>query len=462
MSAGPDPGAPPIAVGTLYHLVGVAGVGMSALAQALIDRGGRVEGSDRFHDAGRDLPTLRALVEAGVRLVPQDGRHIAADTAAVVLSSAIEADNAEIEAARRMGLPVRRRAEVLADLMEGRQAVAVAGTCGKTTVTGMLGWILDRAGFDPTVVNGGAVVNWRRPGRLASVRAGRSEWFVFEADESDRSVTAFRPRHAVLTNIARDHFSLDEAVALFRQFAGLVPGTLVVGPGVAEALGPSLADRVATPAPDAPPRCDGGRVSFTMQGVRFELDMAGEHNAGNAVLAAGTAQAFGVPLREAASALRQFRGIERRLERVGRCRGAIVLDDYAHNPEKIAAAWRAAGRMGAPVFGLWRPHGYGPLRLMMNELSRRLPEVMRADDRLLLLPVFYAGGTPGGAANSEELAERIARAGARAEVAPDAATAADCLRGWARPGAVLLIMGARDPDLPRLARDIAGEPADRH
>ena len=154
------------------HLIGVAGTGMSALAQALLNHHVEVSGSDRLLDRGEAVPVLGVLRAAGVQLVPQDGRGISPDLDAVIGRSAIEPDNPDLVAARQRGVPVRHRAQVLHDLTAGRRLVAVAGTCGKSTVTGLVGWIFEQAGLDPTVVNGAGLVNWRRPDRVASVRTG--------------------------------------------------------------------------------------------------------------------------------------------------------------------------------------------------------------------------------------------------------------------------------------------------
>lgn len=439
----------------LVHLAGIAGVGMSALAQALLDRGYRVTGSDRFLDGGREIDTLRTLRAAGAGLTPQDGSGLRPDTAALVVSTAVEEGNPDLDAARRLGVPVVHRAAMLARLAGGRRGIAIAGTSGKTTVTGMTGWILERLGLDPTVVNGGAVLDWTGPARLGSVRTGASDWFVFEADESDRSFLRFSPEHAILTNISQDHFAFDEAAALFREFASQVRGSIVAGPGVARILGPDPGGRVVTPSPDPAPRATPRGVEFGLDGVRFDLAMPGLHNGWNAVVAAGLARHLGLDLRAVAAALREFRGIHRRLEVVGDAGGVRVIDDYAHNPAKMRAAWEAVAASAAPVAGVWRPHGFGPLRLMLDELVGIFSEVLRPEDRLFLLPVFYAGGTPGGSVDSDELALRLQARGKRVEAVADYAALEALVLPCLTPGSALLVMGARDPDLPLFARRIA-------
>ncbi len=451
---GPRPSAPVLS-SSRFHLAGVAGVGMSALAQALLDRGAAVSGSDRFLDGGREIDALRVLRAAGVRLVPQDGSGLMEDTTALVISTAVEEGNPDLEAARRLGVPVVHRAAMLARLASGRRGIAIAGTSGKTTVTGMTGWVFECLGLDPAVVNGGAVLNWAAPTRLGSVRSGASDWFVFEADESDRSFLQFSPEHAILTNITQDHFALDEAVALFREFATRVAGTIVAGPGVGGILGPEFAGCVETPVASVPPRVTPSGVEFDYEGVHFAVPMIGVHNGWNALLVAGLARRLGLDLRAVAEAFRSFRGIHRRLEIAGDARGVLVIDDYAHNPAKMRAAWEAAATRAKSVIGVWRPHGFGPLRLMLDDLAGNLSQAMRPADRLVLLPVFYAGGTPGGSVNSDELARRLRSLGREAAVVPDYAALEARVLPHLVPGSALLVMGARDPDLPLFARRVA-------
>ncbi len=424
------------------------------MAQALLDAGAEVSGSDRYADRGERLPVLEVLRRAGVRLTAQDGSGVrSAET--VVVSSAIEAGNPDLETARARGVPVRHRAQVLADLLRRRKVAAVAGTSGKTTVTGMLGWILERAGRDPTVVNGGGVLNWTAPDRVSSVRRGAGEWAVVETDESDRSLLEFEPTLAVVTNISADHFSEPEVEELFRRFAARVRSVLVAGAGIGRRLGRPAA-RVIEAAPDGDVRAEGGKVQFRWRGEPFELAMVGAHNALNATLAAAAAAELGVTPAESAAALRCFRGIERRMEPTGTCGGAIVFDDYAHNPAKIRAAWLAAREVGAPVLGVWRPHGFGPLERMMDELVEAWCAVVRPQDRLWLLPVYYAGGTAGGRANSEELTQRLRASGVPASLAADIEHLEAEIRAAVQPGGVVVVMGARDPALPLLARRLGG------
>jgi len=424
------------------HLVGVAGVGMNPLAQALLAAGWEVSGSDRYLDTGHELDVLPKLARAGVRLVPQDGSGIGPQTRAAVVSTAIEAGNPDLAAAARHGVPVIHRAEMLAKLVEGRELVAVTGTSGKTTVTGMVGFLLEQLGEDPTVVNGGVVVNWESEERIGNVRVGRSARWVVEADESDRSLLRFRPDWAVITNVSADHFPIEQARDLFKTFAGQT-GRGVVGPwGDSEPWGgfrPEL-------------KADGSR--FTYGGQAFHLPLLGRHNAENALQAVILCERLGHSPDRIAGALSRFRGIRRRLDVAGVANGVTVIDDYAHNPAKIRAAWQAVAPHYGRVLAAWRPHGFGPLSSMFDGLKALFREMGRTCECLYLLPVYYAGGTPRGTSTSDMLVNELAAEGVPIELARDYGDLAGRMAARARPGDVALSMGARDPDLPALARRI--------
>jgi UDP-N-acetylmuramate--alanine ligase len=440
-------------MGGHVHVAGVAGVGMSALAQALRWTHERVTGSDRFFDQGAALPVFDALRAAGVEIVPQDGSAVDARTQAVVYSTAIEGDNPDFEAARRQGVPLKHRAAVLAELAQGQTVLAVAGTAGKTTTTGMLGWTLEQLGADPTVVNGGALVDWADAAHVGNVRRGGADapWVV-EVDESDRSLLNFFPEWSILTNVSQDHFSLAEVQDLFRAYAAQVETGLVCGAGVAAVLGEPRARLVEMDA--APERtADGYAVAW--RGQRLAVRQPGAHNALNALLAAEQCAQLGHAPEMIAAALARFGGIQRRLERVDAGGPVRVVDDYGHNPAKLAAAWAAVATPGHHVLGVWRPHGFGPLRAMLEPLAEAFASVCRPGDKLWLLPVYDAGGTADRSIGPEALAAKLQACGVAAEVAGGYDELASTLTAQARPGDTILVMGARDPHLPVFARKLA-------
>ena len=416
---------------------------MSALARALAGHGAEVTGSDRFLDAGQPTPALEKLGRAGFKLLPQDGLALRADTRALVISTAVEQDNAEVRRAAELGIPVVHRAEMLARLIGGGTCIAVTGTAGKTTVTAILGWILECAGMNPSVVNGGALVSWVTDTELGNARVGSPDLWVIEADESDRSLLQFEPDWAIITNISKDHFELDEAAALFKSFA------LRARKGVVGCFGePSAADLLAGFSPTLTAQ---GAV-FEHRGQEYSVPLLGRHNAENALLAVALCLRLGLEPGTIRNALAGFRGVERRLEPAGTAAGISVIDDYAHNPAKIRAALTALAPYHGRILAAWRPHGYGPLALMKEELLAMFAETLRPADMLFVLPVFYAGGTARRAFTAREFVETLRGRGLRAEYAPDFDALEAGLVRQAEKGDAILVMGARDPCLPAFAR----------
>lgn len=412
------------------HLVGIGGVGMSALAQALLDAGGTVTGADRaLGGSGARPGVLAALARAGVRLFPDDGSGIGPDTARVIVSTAVEETNRDLRCARARGIPVVHRAAALAELLAPRRLVAVAGTCGKSTVTAILGHLLAESGFDPVVVNGAQVVGWDAGGtRVGSTRKGTGAYAVAEVDESDKSLVAFKPFAAVVTNASADHYSKAEMDAVFDAFVRGVPGPVI----------------------------DGRRTPMVPSAAARTIPLPGEHNAVNAECALRMAAALGADPARLAAAIRTFPGVERRLQRVGTCGGAVVYDDYAHNPEKLhamLATLQAAYPKGVAV--VWRPHGYAPLRKMLEALAAMFRATLRPCDELFVLPVYDAGGTTDRSLNSDALVARLNASPVRfVEGLEDAETH---LRTHAPAFGALVVAGARDPGLPVLARRLAGK-----
>ncbi len=422
------------------HLVGIGGVGMSALAQALLDAGAALSGSDRLLDHGDLTDTLETLQRQGVKLAPQDGSALSPEVDRLIVSSAIEEDNPDLLAARRYKIGQVHRATELARLVADRKLLAISGTSGKSSVTAMVGWLLAECGLDPLVINGAAICGWDAAGRrIGSVRHGCGEYAVIEADESDRSLLCFRPRHAIITNCTADHFDLSTTKELFTAFRSLVAGTTIESQPAATDLLPA----------------SGWQGGFNYLGHTFTLPLPGRHNCHNAWQAVALCHTLGVPLPQLAAALARFPGVARRLERVGTtAHGAIVIDDYAHNPAKLTAAWQTTAAVFPRVVGLWRPHGYAPLRNNLAGLAAAFATIVRPSDRLLILPVYDAGGSATRDVNAGDLAARLSACGLPVELPDDIPAAAAMLRRYDAPDTALLLCGARDPDLPRLARQL--------
>ncbi|NCD33152.1 MAG: hypothetical protein EOL87_06985 [Spartobacteria bacterium] len=427
----------------VVHVAGVAGVGMSSLAEAMIHQGYIVTGSDRFMDQGRSLGILQCLEKMGVVLFPQDGSGITDETDILAVSTAIEPANPDLLAAHHQGVAVLHRSKMLARLVHEHPLVAIAGTSGKTTVTALTGWLMAECGLDPFVINGGQIIGWDTPDSSGSVYPGRKGPWVIEADESDKSFLNYFPDWALINNISRDHFDWDETVALFRQFCTCVRTGLVLGPNVKKQLGvEKIPDHLEIV--DLDNASSNGTLSDS-------CPLPGEHNRQNALAALALCKIYGVSDESLRRALRSFRGVRRRLEVAAEKDGITVIDDYAHNPEKITASWRAAASLGNRVLAVWRPHGFTPLYAMRDELKAAFRAVMRSQDELFLLPVFYAGGSTQAKLTSDDFCAQLRQLGVSVTYVPDYTALRKQMHAIHRVDDVILCMGARDPDLPAFA-----------
>jgi UDP-N-acetylmuramate--alanine ligase len=445
---------------------GIGGSGMLPLASIVRATGAKVAGSDRSLDAGRVASKFAYLRSLGIGLFPQDGSGLQSGMT-LVTSAAVEETVPDVVRARELGLDHLTRPQFLARLLnDAQRSVAVGGTSGKSTVTGMIGWILHASHRQPTVMNGAVMKNFVTPSApFASALVGDPELFVSEVDESDGSIALYRPEIAVLTNISLDHKEMDELRSLFAGFlnsarkailnlddpetrilADLVPGDKCVGYGFdspgADFMGKGLE---LTP---------GGSTFSIIAGdetTEVELNVPGRHNASNALAAIAAARALGVSVVDAASAMARFDGLKRRLETVGVADGVTVIDDFAHNPDKIDATLATLRAQPGRLLIMFQPHGYGPLTKMGDELAESFAKGLAPDDRLFLPDPVYQGGTVERSRGSDWLAERI---GTQAEHVADRAAIGERLVAEAQAGDRIVIMGARDDSLSEFAAEL--------
>lgn len=447
------------------HFVGVAGSGMSALAQFHVARGGIASGSDRFFDRGEHPHIRSALERAGVRIVAQDGSNLEG-CGGLVVSTAIEESVPDIAEARRRGIPILHRSELLARLVERHQTLAVTGTSGKSTVTAMLFEILEFAGLAPSVLSGAELPRLQARGLLGNAYAGTGDLLVIEADESDGSLVRYRPWLGLVLNLRRDHKEPEDLLEMFRTFRQHTSGPFLASldpaldpiAGDAIRFGVQTADDPSSPPPGAILGTDlellPDRSRFRIEGVGFELPAPGEHNAFDAVAATSAALQAGVSLRQCADALRGFQGVARRFQSHGRVAGVEVIDDFAHNPHKIEAALRTAQLRAPRVLAVFQPHGFGPTRFIREELVETIAHVLRPHDILWLLEIFYAGGTATKDLSSSDIAAQMRMRSVDARFAASRQELIEQIRAEARAGDVVLVMGARDPSLPDLCRSL--------
>jgi UDP-N-acetylmuramate--alanine ligase len=452
-----------------YFFCGIGGSGMLPLAAILRASGARVAGSDRSLDAGRLNNKFDYLKSLGIALAPQDGSGLS-EGMTLVTSAAVEPTIPDVVRAQELGLPHLTRPELLAQLLNAAQkSVAIGGTSGKSTVTGMIGWILHALHRQPTVMNGAVMKNFVSPSApFASALVGDPELFVSEVDESDGSIALYRPTVAVLGNISLDHKEMDELRLLFSGFLAAA-GKAVVNLDDPETriLADSLPKekRIGFGFDSPSAELAGRNLELLPDGVRFtaeidgekhavELAVPGRHNAMNAMAALGAVHALGIPMADAAAALARFSGLKRRLETVGTAGGVTVIDDFAHNPDKIAATLATLTAQPGRLLIMFQPHGYGPLAKMGEQLAATFAAGMREGDQLYLPDPVYQGGTVDRARGSDWLAKAILSAGGHAEHIPERTAIGEQLLANALPGDRIAILGARDDSLSEFAIEL--------
>ncbi len=444
--------------GERVHFVGIAGSGMSALADYRLQAGGRVSGSDRFFDRGEEQEERARLIRRGAAVHPQDGSGVA-EASCVVASTAVEAAIPDLEAARTLNVPILRRAEWLALEVERRRTIAIGGTSGKSTVVAMVFEMLEELGWRPGLISGGDLI------RLRSGDMRGNAWFgaadaplVIEADESDRSLTAYRPAIGVVLNLHRDHEEPEALIPVFQRFKercsegfvvgdapllrSLTPDALVFGEGADAAFrGTILEDS------------DRG-AQLEIQGIRVQLPLPGRHNAANALAALAVAHALDIEIAAGARALARCRGVRRRFQILGRPRGIQVIDDFAHNPTKVAAALETAKSRARRLHAIFQPHGFTQTARLLDDYVEVFARELDPGDSLHILDIYYAGGTVRRVISTEDMVEALRRRNVNAFWARSRTELGRRLGDEGRDGDAILLMGARDPSLGSYARDL--------
>ena len=446
----------PLDIGAI-HFIGIGGIGMSGIAEIMHNLGYKVQGSDAADSA--NVKRLRAM---GITVyVGHDAKNLK-DAHAVVYSSAVKSGNIEFDEARRLALPLVRRAEMLAEIMRLRSCIAIAGTNGKTTTTTLVAALLDAGGIDPTVVNGGIINAYGTNARL-----GAGEWVVVEADESDGTFLRLPATVAVVTNEDPDHLdfygTFDNMRDAFQRFVENVPfyGFAVLctdHPEVQAMVGRITDRRMITYGFNAQADARAVNVSFAegvshfdmvftdrrkntqarLEGLR--LPMPGEHNVQNAIAAIVVARQLGVADAVIARALASFRGVGRRFTKVGEVGGAAIIDDYAHNPFKIAAAVRAARQAyQGPIVAVVQPHRYTRLRDTFEQFATCLNDA----DVAVIAPVYAAGEAPIAGIDRDSYAEALRAHGHRHVITIDGEDdLAKAVAPYVKPGAAIIGVGA--------------------
>jgi UDP-N-acetylmuramate--alanine ligase len=466
----------PKAIG-LVHFIGIGGIGMSGIAEVLHNLGHKVQGSDQS-----DSANVQRLRDKGIPVYVGHGADNLGDAEVVVVSTAIKKTNPELIAAREKSLPIVRRAEMLAELMRFRNAIAIGGTHGKTTTTSMVAALLDAGGFDPTVINGGIINAYG-----TNARMGEGEWMVVEADESDGTFLKLPADVAVVTNIDPEHLdhygNFDAVRAAFRQFVENVPfygfGVLCIDHPEVQALVGRIEDRKivtygANPQADARfsnVRMEGTKSIFDVEIRRrrtgrvftfkdLTLPMPGRHNISNATAAIAVANRLGVSDEGIRKGLASFGGVKRRFTLTGTVNGVSVFDDYGHHPVEISAVLRAAREScQGRIIAVHQPHRYTRLASLFEDFANCFNDA----DTIILAPVYAAGEEPIEGANSEALVSRIKSGGHRdARYMTSPGELASIVSGIAKPGDFVVLLGAGNitqwaAALPKELESISGQ-----
>jgi UDP-N-acetylmuramate--alanine ligase len=444
--------------------IGVAGTGMSALAQYLQGIGKNVSGSDRYFKKGEFNETKEKLEAEGINCFLQDGSGINDKTDLVVVSTAIEDTVYEVQKAKQLNIPIIKRSELLALIAESKKTIAVGGTSGKSTTTAMLFAILEYAGMHPSIISGAGLTSIIKEGKIGNAKVGKGDWLVIEADESDGSIVYYKPGIGLLLNVDKDHKEIDSLMEIFTTFKNNSKKFVVNrSHPLARKLSVDIKNDFSTDkkfsagytANDF--RQTGLNVQFSIFNVQFSINAIGRHNMENAVAAVTVANEIGVDLETCAAALQDYEGIYRRSQVYGNKNGIWLIDDYAHNPVKCAASIMACQPVAKKVVAWFQPHGYAPTKFLRNDFVDEISKALRPADEIWMSEIFYAGGTTTKDISSNDLINDLKAKGVNAFFVENRNDLVSSIRSHLTDNCVLLLMGARDPSLEQFAKQVWNE-----
>ena len=441
--------------------IGVAGVGMSAIAQYLAGIEKNVSGSDRYFKEGGFNDTKTKLEAEGIQCFLQNGDGITAETDLVVVSTAIEDTVFEVQKAKHLNIPIIKRSELLALIAKSKRTIAVGGTSGKSTTSAMLFNILDKAGLEPSIISGAGLVSIIKEGKIGNAKVGKGEWLVIEADESDGSIVQYEPEIGLLLNVDKDHQEIDELMSIFGIFKNNCKKFIV---NQSNALAKQLSQNIAQDFSSDPNSeagyiaknfmQEGFNIKYSILNIPFSINTIGRHNMENALAAVAVANQVGVDLETCSSSLKNYEGIYRRNQVLGNKNGVWVIDDYAHNPVKCAAAIRSCQPVSDRVVAWFQPHGYGPTRFLRDDFVREIAAALRPQDEIWMSEIFYAGGTAVKDISASDLINDIKAMGKKAFFVEDRKHFLETARPHLSDNSVLLLMGARDPGLEAFSKSV--------
>ena len=444
--------------------IGIAGTGMSAIAQYLKAAGKNISGSDRQFQKNIFNESRVALELEGITCFEQGGGGVSSAIDLVVVSTAVEESVPEVQEARRLGKPIIKRSELLAEIVLTKKTIAIGGTSGKSTTSAMLYEILFHAGLKPSIIGGAGLTRLIQEGKVGNAAYGEGEWLIIEADESDGSIVQYRPEIGVLLNIDKDHQDLDELVRLFKIFR-INSHHFIVNlshPLSASLSKNSIFDFDCNEQTKAYMNATGfhqkgSMIAFQVEGHSFVVHSPGRHTMENAMAALAVAHSLGVQWEVCADALRNYKGIYRRHQVYGEKNGVIMVDDFAHNPVKCARSIEACQPLASKIIAWFQPHGYGPTRFLRHDFVEEIAKVLRPQDEIWMSEIYYAGGTAVKDISANDLIEDLKDKSVNAFFVADRKELLNTMRPHFTPSTTLLLMGARDPSLGDFAKQVWGE-----
>ena len=440
--------------------IGIAGSGMSAIAQYLQGIGKTVSGSDRFFKEGEPNEIKEKLEAEGIHCFLQNGEGITGETDLVVVSTAVEDTVAEVQKAKQLNIPIIKRSELLALIADSKKSIAVGGTSGKSTASAMLFDILEHAGLQPSIISGAGLVSIIKQGKIGNAKVGAGEWLVIEADESDGSIVQYKPEIGLLLNIDKDHKEVEVLLDIFKTFKENSKRFVVnQSHSLTRSFSQDVQNDFSWDEHDAGYKAtdfhqQGLAISFKINGVDFNLNLVGRHNMENALAASAIAAQLGVNLKICSDALSSYEGIYRRNQVLGNNNGVWVIDDFAHNPVKCAAAIAACQPIAPKVIAWFQPHGYGPTKFLRDDFVQEIAKVLRPSDEIWMSEIFYAGGTAVKDISANDLINDLKALGKPAFFIENRNDFLDAVRTHLGNNCVLLLMGARDPSLEHFAKEV--------
>ncbi len=422
----------------------------------MADKGHVVAGSDRAFDKNPNHPVYKILKYRGVSIIPQDGSGIDSSVDIAVFSTAVEHDQPEYLKAKTLNIPIKTRPEYLAEIISDFKTIAVAGTSGKSTTSGMLAFLMHRLGLNPNFIGGGRVKQFKTETNPGNSSTGDSDFLVIEACESDGTIVNYKPEHSIISNLELDHHFVDKTAGMFEALAKNTRGKVIVNADDTNLMKISIKNP-ATFSIDNPSNYMASDITykplgtdFSLNGTKLSLSLPGKYNLYNAVSCIAFLSETGVALKDIAEILHEFKGIERRFDIHLNTGRKLVIDDYAHNPHKISSLMQTVKNLKENICYIFQPHGFAPTRMMKAEYIDAFSENLRAADHLILLPIYYAGGTTSKDISSHDLAEGIKVNGKSVEVA-ERGDILKRLDEWDN----YVIFGARDETLSDFAKKIA-------